>query len=363
MGRIAIACGGTGGHLFPGLAVAQECVRRGHEVRLYISPKTIDRQMLQAYPEFKAVALPTVGWTGLNLKAASFFRKAWEGYGLCLDEIADFQPHVILGMGGFTSAPLIFAARRRKIPSFLHESNAIPGKVTKWLAPRVSKVLLGFSQCAKYLAPAICAHTGTPVRPSLITKERAHAAEHFGLNPGLPTVAIIGGSQGAQGLNEMIIRAMPGWQKLAGKVQFIHLTGPRDDQLMMANYRRYHLVAVALPFCAEMENVYSLADLVVARSGASSLAELCYYALPSILVPYPEAAENHQLRNAEIFVEAGAALLMPQGNDSVEKLTDAVADLILDEPLRKEMSRRAEELVQVDATARITEELEYAMRP
>jgi len=348
--------------MFPGLAVAQECVRRGHEVRLYISPKPIDRQMLQAYPNYKAVALPTIGWTGFNLRAVSFFKKAWAGYRLCLEEIASFKPDVILGMGGFTSAPLIFAAKRRRLPSFLHESNAIPGKVTRLLAPRVTKVLLGFPQCAKYLAPVTCEHTGTPVRTSLIKKERPHAAEHFKLSPDLPTVAIIGGSQGAQGLNNMVIRSMPGWQHLAGKVQFIHLTGPQDDQLLMANYRRYNLTAVALPFCSEMENVYSLADLVVARSGASSLAELCYYALPSILIPYPQAAEDHQLRNAEIFVDGGAALLLPQGTDSVESLTQAVADLILDEPRRKEMSRKAEELVQVDATARITEELEYAMR-
>jgi UDP-N-acetylglucosamine--N-acetylmuramyl-(pentapeptide) pyrophosphoryl-undecaprenol N-acetylglucosamine transferase len=358
MARIAIACGGTGGHLFPGLAVAQECVRRGHEVRLYVSSKEIDRSVMKNYPEFDAVALPTVGWTGLNFRALIFLKKLWEGYRLAKSELRDYKPDAVLGMGGFTSAPLILTACRKKLPSLIHESNAIPGKVTRWLAPKVNRVLIGFSECGQHLPRAQTRVTGTPVRTSLAHVSRAEAASLFNLEPGKFTIAIMGGSQGALGLNDMVIRCLPEWEELKDKIQFIHLTGTKDNDLTLANYRRHGFGAEVMPFCDRMEMVYSLADLAISRSGASSLAEIAHYGLPSILIPYPHAAEDHQTRNAEVFVRAAAALLIPQRVGNVPNLVEAVRDLSTRPEVRQEMANCARTMTGRDATRRIAEELE-----
>ncbi len=358
MARIAIACGGTGGHLFPGLAVAQECVRRGHEVRLYVSSKEIDRTVLRAHPEFPAVVLPTVGWTGLNMRALAFFRKLWQGYRLARRELRDFRPDAVLGMGGFTSAPLILTASRRKLPSLIHESNAIPGKVTRWLAPKVDRVLIGFSECSRHLPGAQTRVTGTPVRTSLGHAARAEAAAVLGLDAGKFTIAVMGGSQGALGLNDMVIRCLPEWEDLKDRIQFVHLTGTKDNDLTLANYRRHGFGAAVMPFCERMEMVYSLADLAISRSGASSLAEIAHYGLPSILIPYPHAAEDHQTRNAEIFVRAGASVLVPQKVENVARLTAEVRALATGEGLRREMAARSAAMAGRDATLRIAEELE-----
>ncbi len=360
MPTFAIACGGTGGHLFPGVAVARACIRRGHGVLLFVSRKQVDRDILAANPDLPAVALSATGWTGLNSRTPAFFLNLWRSLAEARAALRQHRVAAVLGMGGFTCAPPLLQARRLGLPAFLHESNAIPGKVTRWFGPRLNKVLLGLPDCAQHLPGAHTAVTGTPVRESLIRLDPAAARSAFSLDPQRFTVAVMGGSQGAVGLNEMMLRAAADLADLGPQLQVIHLAGPTDKGLMGANYQRAGIKAEVLPFCHEMEKVYSAADLVVARSGASSGAELAHYGLPSILVPYPQAAEDHQTRNAEVFVRAGAARLVPQKRDDGAPLARAIRDLFHDASARQTMGQAARAIAPSDATERIVQELEHA---
>jgi UDP-N-acetylglucosamine--N-acetylmuramyl-(pentapeptide) pyrophosphoryl-undecaprenol N-acetylglucosamine transferase len=357
--KIAIACGGTGGHLFPGLAVAEELRQRGHDTLLLVSPKQIDAIALKGATEQQSHALPGIGWPGvLSPRIFTFGLSLLSSWRECCQVYRDFQPTAVVGMGGFTSAIPLLLGRRLHLPTLIHESNAIPGRVTRMIAPWVNKTLLGFESCAAYLRRAHCVVTGTPVRRGLERIDRAVAAEKFGLNPALPIVLIMGGSQGAHGINELILKTLPMWHAQRDEVQFIHLTGQADANIAEINYRRQRLTAVIQAFSTEMEHFYSLADVVISRSGAASLTELSHYGLPSILIPYPAAADDHQSYNARIFERAGAARILVENKATPEALHQMVTEVLTDATLRQGMVEATKGLAGADAARRVAEEIE-----
>jgi len=362
--KIAIACGGTGGHLFPGLAVAEELRQRGHDTLLLVSPKQIDTVALEGAKEQQAKALPGIGWPGfLSPRVFKFGLTLLSSWKECGQVYRDFQPTAIVGMGGFTSAIPLLLGRHLHLPTIIHESNAIPGRVTRYIAPLVNKTLLGFESCANYLRRAHCVVTGTPVRRGLERIDRAVAAERFGLNPALPIVLVMGGSQGAHGINQLIHRTTAMWHEDRDAVQFIHLTGQADANIAEINYRRQRLTAVVRAFSTEMEQFYSLADVVISRSGAASLTELSHYGLPSVLVPYPAAADDHQTFNARIFEQAGAAKILVESKTTPEELHRVVAEILANKSLREQMAAAARSLAGVDAAKRVAEEIELSCNP
>jgi len=357
--KIAIACGGTGGHLFPGLAVAEELRQRGHDTLLLVSPKQIDAIALKGAGEQQSHALPGIGWPGmLSPRIFTFGLNLLSSWRECGQVYRDFQPTAVVGMGGFTSAIPLLLGRRLHLPTLIHESNAYPGRVTRMIAPWVNKTLLGFEGCANYLRRAHCVVTGTPVRRGLARMDRAVAAEKFGLNPALPIVLVMGGSQGAHGINELVLKTLPMWHNRRDDVQFIHLTGQADVNIAEINYRRQRLIAVVQAFSTEMEHFYSLADVVISRSGAASLTELSHYSLPSVLIPYPAAADDHQSYNARIFERAGAGRIMVENKTTPEELYEVVAGLLGDATLRRRMAEAAGKLAGEDAARRVAEEIE-----
>jgi len=357
--KIAIACGGTGGHLFPGLAVAEELRQRGHDTLLLVSPKQIDAIALEGARDQQSHALPGIGWPGpFSPRIFKFGLSLLTSWRECNEVYRDFQPTAVVGMGGFTSAIPLLLGRRLQLPTLIHESNAIPGRVTKLIAPWVNKTLLGFEGCANYLRKAHCVVTGTPVRRGLARIDRAVAAERYGLNPALPIVFIMGGSQGAHGINQLVIKALPLWHGDREAVQFIHLTGQADANIAEINYRRERLTAVVRPFSTEMEHFYSLADVVICRSGAASLTELSHYALPSVLIPYPAAADDHQSFNARIFEQAGAARLLVENKTTPEALHQVVSEVLANAPMRYRMAEAARGLASDNAAKRVAEEIE-----
>ena len=209
-------------------------------------------------------------------------------------------------MGGFTSTAPILAARRLKLPTLIHESNAIPGRANKFTARFVTRVLLGFQACAPFFQNLDFVVTGTPVRRNLGSPlSRATALAAFRLEENRRTLLIMGGSQGASGINQALFKAAPLLKEKP--LQIIHLTGDRDDRLAAANYQRENIPHYVAPFHHRMEEAYSAADLVISRAGAASLSELSHFGLASILIPYPYATDDHQTSNAKVFAEAGAA--------------------------------------------------------
>ena len=322
-----IACGGTGGHLFPGIAVAEVLQDRGHEVMLLVSEKDIDAVALSGRTEFRVEKLPTVGLPSPFSPAFfGFTRRFFESLSLCRSIYRKFKPHVVLGMGGFTSTAPVLAGRLRGIPTFIHESNAVPGKANRWTARVVNAVMLGFKECAPFFPKTRTEITGTPVRTGLVPLDRADVRRKLGLQEDLATLLVMGGSQGASGINQALIKALPFLQGVP--LQVIHLSGARDERLVADNYRRENVRAYIAAFHHRMEELYSAADLIVARAGAASLAEFAAFSLPSILIPFPYAADDHQTRNAEIYVHADAAILFKQSDLAGELLARKIRELM-----------------------------------
>jgi UDP-N-acetylglucosamine--N-acetylmuramyl-(pentapeptide) pyrophosphoryl-undecaprenol N-acetylglucosamine transferase len=322
-----IACGGTGGHLFPGLAVAEVLRARGHEVMLFVSEKEIDSLAMTGREELRFEKLPSVGFPSpFSPRIFGFFGRFAESLRLCRGIYRRFKPHAVLGMGGFTSTAPVLAGKMRGVPTFIHESNAIPGKANRLTARMVRAVLLGFKECAPFFSNAPTEVTGTPIRKELKPMDRKLAREKLGLREDLTTLLVMGGSQGASGINQAVIKALPALHDLP--IQVIHLSGARDERLVADNYQREKIPAHVAAFHHAMEEVYSAADLAIARSGAASLAELAAFSLPAILIPFPYAAEDHQTKNAEIFVRAGAAVLLKESDLTAESLAQKIRELI-----------------------------------
>jgi UDP-N-acetylglucosamine--N-acetylmuramyl-(pentapeptide) pyrophosphoryl-undecaprenol N-acetylglucosamine transferase len=265
-------------------------------------------------------------------------------------------------MGGFTSFAPILAGRKRKAPTFVHESNAIPGKANKLNARFCTAVLLGFEECAVHFPKANCITTGTPVRGSLANKMgRAEACGVFGLGSERKTVLIMGGSQGAHGINVALKEALPTLGKES--CQVIHLTGAQDEAMMREAYAAAGIPAFVAAFSHRMEASYAAADLAVARSGAASLTELSHFGLPSILIPYPFAAEDHQTFNAKIFERGGAAILLSEKTATSGALAENLRQL-LEAPARlKEMSAHSAALSPKNAAERVAEVILAQVKP
>jgi UDP-N-acetylglucosamine--N-acetylmuramyl-(pentapeptide) pyrophosphoryl-undecaprenol N-acetylglucosamine transferase len=322
-----IACGGTGGHLFPGIAVAEVLRDRGHEVMLLVSEKEIDALALSGRTNFRFEKLPTVGLPSpFSPAILGFIRRFYESFSLCRSIYRKFKPQVVLGMGGFTSTAPVLAGRMRGVSTFIHESNAIPGKANRLTARMVRAVMLGFKECAPFFPKARTEVTGTPIRTELKPLDRQVARQRLGLQADLPTLLVMGGSQGASGINQAIIKSLPFLQ--GAPLQVIHLSGARDERLVADNYGREKIPAYISAFHHRMEEVYSAADLLVARAGAASLAEFAAFSLPSILIPFPYAADDHQTRNAEIYARAQAAILVKESEISGELLARKIRELI-----------------------------------
>jgi UDP-N-acetylglucosamine--N-acetylmuramyl-(pentapeptide) pyrophosphoryl-undecaprenol N-acetylglucosamine transferase len=353
--RIAIAGGGTGGHLFPALAVAEIYRDRGDEVMIFVSEKEIDSLATKDRREFRIEKLPSIGMPTLfSPKIISFLKRFNESLAPCRRLYREFRPDAVLGMGGFTSTAPMLAGKFRKIPVFLHESNAIPGKANRLNARMVDAVLLGFAECARYFSKVRCEFTGTPIRRTLakpLPQEKALAA--FNLELGRPTLLAMGGSQGAHGINSAMIQALPHLRPAS--LQVIHLTGAADEQLVTANYQRHDIPAYVAAFHHRMEEAYSAADLALSRAGAASLSELAHFRLPSILVPYPHAADDHQARNAEVFERAGAAKVFKQESLTGERLAEFITSLCDDPQTLSKMADSSHKLAPRDAARQIVE--------
>jgi len=325
---VAIACGGTGGHLFPGIAVGQELMRRGCEILLLVSEKEIDQQAIKSAYGMRIESLPAVG---LQARQLGRFLNCFTKSLVAVRRIFSRRPpRAVIGMGGFACAPPILAGKMFRAATFLHESNSIPGKANRWLAPLVDQVFVGFPQAANRLQNRKALVTGTPVRPQFEPTDPEPCRLAMGLDPKRPVLLVMGGSQGASAVNRLVFEALPELRRAAPQLQFLHLTGPNDEENARAQYAAQNSKAVVRTFLTEMELALGAATVVVSRAGASSLAELAAMQIPSILIPYPTAADNHQFYNAHAFASAGAAIRLEQAEATGDKLAALVVQLLED---------------------------------
>ena len=332
--NVIIACGGTGGHLFPGIAVAQQLRKLGHHPVLLISRKEVDAEASSKYGDLEFHSIPAIAKPPtLSRRMPAFLWKLFTTYLSCKKLIRREKADVVLGMGGFTSLPPCKAANALGLRSYVHDSNAMPGRSNRLTARWCTKVLVGMQEAVQHFPGSQCEVVGTPVRDELRQlPSQAEARERLGLPADRPVILVTGGSQGARNLNSLLIEAA----KADPEVHYLVIAGRLD-------YERVNALAAGAPnitvlgFCADMPAAYAAADGVIARSGASTLTELSLIGKACLLVPFPFAADDHQTHNAKAFSTREAAVLIQQADLTVQKVHDFVHNTVLEPAAREAM--------------------------
>ncbi len=358
--KIVMAGGGTGGHLYPALAVADELTKRRKscEVLFIGTKKGIESRLLpkSRYPlvTIHAGGLPrSLGWS--QAKAAF---TALAGFTEATSRLMKWKPHVVLGTGGYVSGPVLMAARTLGIPIVIQEQNCIPGVTNRLLSRWADQVHISFSESRKYFPRKDhLVLSGNPIRASLLKGSRAAGLRKLRLSPDAFTVAVLGGSQGAHGLNVAIADAL---EILRGdrSLQFVLLTGKRDYGVVRSRARSAGVRAMVRGYVWNMEIVYHCADLAVSRAGASTISELAAVGVPALLVPYPHAAHRHQDANARAMEERGAARVVPEEKLSGKTLAGMIRDMSRSRAKLKEMSVAARSWSRYEAREEIADAIE-----
>ncbi len=371
--RVVLTGGGTGGHVFPLLAVADElqALQEKNDFRLelyYIGPITgpvsFDPQLF----EQKGIrVIPITGSSPANTnnpfeKFVSFLQNV-SGFVQCLWHLWAIMPDTVFSKGGFGAVPVLGVSFLYRIPILIHESDAIPGKVNETSKKIASRIAVSFQKSAPYFPYERTAVVGTPTRKVFFEKQdKTNALDAFKFTPDLPVLFIYGGSQGAQALNELILDLLP---QLVEKYQIIHQCGTRnyptvsqESDFMLKNnqYRdRYRLYG----FMDEQQahSAYTSADLIVSRAGSANIFEIAATRTPAILIPFPYAAQDHQRENAYAYASSGAAVVLEEGNVKPNILLDQITSLMQSDAKREAMRQAATEFAKPDAALTVAKEL------
>ncbi len=360
--RVLFTGGGTGGHLFPAIALIEELKSKfkniGSVEILFIGTKRGLESKILANSDYRFRTIWIRGFQrGLSihdiLTNLLFPLKLIVSFFQSLIILKSFKPQIAIGTGGYTSGPPIYVASLMKIPFFIHEQNVFPGVTTRLLAKHAEKIYVSFENTKNYIDNTIC--YGIPIRLSLKTTDKTQALQFFDLNPGLTTVFIFGGSQGSHAINYYWIEHLESFLKRRD-CQFIWQTGQRDYENIKTLFGDNPLTHIT-PFIHEMGIAYSAADIVISRSGALTLAELSLYKKPSILIPLPTAAGNHQEINARILEKEGAAIVILQKELQSDLLENTLTSLINNNKQLLEMSEKVSALANPDSAKLIINEI------
>ena len=353
--RLLLAAGGTGGHLFPGVAVAELAQRQAGAAVLFVGTSGGMEKDVIPQLGFSLRFIPAEQLRGRTRwgKMRALGVAAY-GVGAAWRIMREFAPDVIFSIGGYASAPTVLAGWLQRIPCVLLEPNAIPGLANRFLSRFATRVCLGFETAARFFPAHKVVYTGNPVRSALRPSCQPAAPEK-------PlTILVFGGSAGAHRLNSVVPQAFARFhqtrheQKNADPVpalQIIHQTGPAEYAAVSASYADAGITARVVPFIDAMQEVYAEADLVICRAGAMTAAELTLLGKPAILIPYPYAADDHQRANAEALVQAGAAVMLPDPTLSAELLERTITRLVRYRDRLENMARAAATLGRPTATA------------
>ena len=367
--KILLTGGGTGGHLIPLLAVVSELEKLGEEKEiakpefLLLSPDgEFNQNISDAGIKIKTIKAGKLR-RYFSLENITDIFKIPAGIIQSLYHIHKFKPDAVFSKGGFASIPPVVAASILRIPIITHESDIAPGFANKIIARLSSKILVSFSDTEKYFNKSKVILTGNPVRSDIAQGSCENALEFFKLSPDLPTILIFGGSQGAQRINEMVLKILP---ELVKKCQVIHQCGIKNYDKILSDTRclkghrvsgtseRYKLY----PYLnKEMKDAYAAADLIISRAGAGSISEIAVLGKPNILIPLSTAASNHQFKNAEFFVKKGASLIINETVSDSKDLLDCIFRLLSDKNLQDEMKNALRDLFPQNSARRIAKEI------
>jgi UDP-N-acetylglucosamine--N-acetylmuramyl-(pentapeptide) pyrophosphoryl-undecaprenol N-acetylglucosamine transferase len=327
MSTFAISCGGTGGHLSPGIALAERLTADGHRCRLLISQKSVDKRLISKYPLLEFVPTPGAAFGTSPAAFTRFVITQFAGFVFALNFLQQNRPDVIVGFGGFMTVGITLAGYLRGIPVVLHEANRRPGRAVRMLSGFARRIYLPPGVRLRGLPPQTLRHCGFPVRQEIRVLPREVARRKLGLPISGRVLLVLGGSQGARTFNDWLGQH---FSEIAARgISVICVTGlgnGSEGTLECADAEGQRRVARFLPFCDEMASLLSCADLAVSRAGAGSLAEFVRCRLPAVLVPYPHAADNHQWENARFFEQQGGGLALDQ--QQMDRLLAEVLELI-----------------------------------
>lgn len=350
--KLLLTGGGTGGHLFPAIAAAQEfCKTYPNTDVLFVGTKRkMDSSTLSRYG-FRSVAILCYGLKGkrvielikaLLVLPLSCLQALWV--------LLRFRPDIVIGVGGYVTGPVVAMAKILGFPTLIHEQNSVPGLANRKLGGLVDKICLSLPQSAKYFPAEKIVETGNPVRENLVDlSDDKVSSDKDSVN-----ILVLGGSQGATGLNRVVVNAFTGEfkDKLKG-INLIHQTGVKDQEWVSTEYRAAGREVEVHAFIKNMDEVYQKTDFLISRAGATTLAEIAVLGKPSILVPYPYAADNHQEKNAEHYVDGGGALLFAEKTLTSEQLANVVAELAADRKKIDAMSSCQKKLGEPKAASKI----------
>ncbi len=365
------AGGGTGGHIYPAIAIAERIIKleRGAKVHFFCSARDIDSQIL-SQTGFEYTSLPVCGFSTRPGTLIGFCTSFLESYQIVRRAITENKNVVVIGVGGFVSAPVCFAAHKLKVPIVLLNVDIVPGRANKIIARWADKIFVQFEDTRRYFAKnsAKVDVVGCPLRIGFDNPQPERVIEQLGLcrkaspsgERGKKILLITGASSGSENINEAICSLLEKLDGFADDWQIVHLTGQANFEDVQKRYVGVKTEAKVLDYFDDMPNLLSAADLVVGRSGAVSVAEYAAAGVPSICIPYPYHKDRHQYLNAGKLVEAGAAVIvddLPQRKDTARQLWTELEELMKDEKKRKKMAENCKAVSNVQASSKIAEQL------
>jgi UDP-N-acetylglucosamine--N-acetylmuramyl-(pentapeptide) pyrophosphoryl-undecaprenol N-acetylglucosamine transferase len=352
-----ISCGGTGGHLAPGIALAEELSARGHEVTLLISERPVDARLAAKYPNLRFARIPGAPFSASPGAFAKFLWHQTRGLRVAWQQVRRERPAAVIGFGGFTSAAVILIAAAFGIPVVLHEANRVPGRAVRTMAPLARRVYLPSGIQLSTARAGRVRPVGLPVRSEIRREPREAACAAFGLDPARPVVVVLGGSQGATPLNSWALAAAP--ELARDGIQLCCVTGAGKGDAETSRYpgpQGADVTVVFIPFCDRMATLLSAADLAVSRAGAGTIAELIRCQTPAMLVPYPHATDNHQEANADFFARQGGGVVIDEA--AIDGLTPRVRALLADSRWLAASRESLRSLDRADVRALIADDVE-----
>ena len=355
------AGGGTGGHLAPGIAVAEQLRRKQPDCRIRFvgSGRPVEHQMLEP-TGFVYSVCETLPLNALKRRPFGFLRSHWQAFRSACREIGQDRPAAIIGLGGFASVPFALAGKRRAVPCLLLEQNSVPGKANRWLS-RWYPICLTFEESAHYLPRrAVSYLTGNPLREEI--RQLAISDHPLSFNP--PTLLVLGGSLGSRQVNDSILNAVEGLASELTGWRIVHQTGPEGAESARNLYSKLGIAHEVAPFFSDLPARLATTTLAVARAGASTLTELAAVGIPAILIPYPTAADDHQTKNAQLFADANAAVIAgsPDRSFAPVELASELKPLLADTGRLLAMSRAMKTLGKPTAAADVAATLHSLLR-
>jgi UDP-N-acetylglucosamine--N-acetylmuramyl-(pentapeptide) pyrophosphoryl-undecaprenol N-acetylglucosamine transferase len=355
--KVIIAGGGTGGHLFPGLALAEEFRKRDENTGVVFvgTEHGIEARVLprEGYP-LKFVRAEGLVGKSLIKKAKSIgkvFLSVIDSYRI----LNAVMPDIVIGVGGYASGAVVLIAHFKSIPTMIHEQNSVPGAANRILSRFVDQICVTYQESLSVFPSGKTFLTGNPIRSKILRGEREAAQRLFSLDKELFTVFVFGGSSGASAINRTMVSALNSLGEFRTKIQFLHQTGEKDYESVREAYRKAGFNGTVAPFIYQMAEAYAASDMVISRAGATTLAEITALGKPALLIPYPYAAGRHQEFNAIKLREMGAAFVAFEKEMSGEVLAKHIREMFENEPARNEMQRASRGLGRPEACGRIVD--------